>query len=362
METIEERLNSFDMKLIGEGSYASVYKYKDTLYNCFFAMKKLKKATTEKEKERFRHEFELLSKYDHPNILKAYRYIDSKDSYIMEYCDYTLKQYFDKKGNLIENDKRKDIALQFLNALKILHNDELLHRDISYNNILIKQYNCDKITIKISDFGLIKEKNSDLTSIGTSIKGTIIDDTLGSFKDYNLKNEIYSIGIILFYIFTGKQNLENYNDSDKKLLNIINRCIDRNHNNRYNSVDEIISDVYNMFDEDKEIFNNIMTDSYIKVNSPIIDNNGLNELSYEILKNAVDGDGNILYIRSLSGLSIQSGNKSYNPNNAREEAELENAIDVLENNSYIKATDYKRDFFKVTKAGYDYFEQQVVYV
>ena len=55
-------------------------------------------------------------------------------------------------------------------------------------------------------------------------------------------------------------------------------------------------------------------------------------------------------------------NKSYNPNNAREEAELENAIDVLENNSYIKATDYKRDFFKVTKAGYDYFEQQVVYV
>lgn len=362
METIEERLDSFDMKLIGEGSYANVYKYKDTLYNCFFAMKKLKKATTEKEKERFRHEFELLSKYDQPNILKAYRYINSKDSYIMEYCDYTLKQYFDKKGNPIENDKRKDIALQFLNALKILHNDELLHRDISYNNILIKQYNWDKITSKISDFGLIKDKNSDLTSIGTSIKGTIIDDTLGSFKDYNLKNEIYSIGIILFYIFTGKQNLENYNDSDKKLLNIINRCIDRNHNNRYNSLDEIISDVYNMFDEDKEVFNNIMTDSYIKVNSPIIDNNGLNKLSYEILKNAVDGDGNIFYIRSLSGLSIQSSNKSYNPNNAREEAELENAIEVLENNSYIRATDYKRDFFKVTKAGYDYFEQQVVYV
>lgn len=362
MENVEERLSLFDKKLIGEGSYASVYKYKDTLYNCFFAIKKMKKATTEKEKERFKHEFELLSKYDHPNILKAYRYIESEDSYIMEYCDYTLKQYFDKKGNTIENNIRKDIALQFLNALTILHNDDLLHRDISYNNILVKQYDGDKIVIKISDFGLIKDKNFDLTSIGTSIKGTIIDDTMGSFRNYNLKNEIYAIGIILFYIFTGKQNLENFNKSNKNLLSIVNRCIDRNHSNRYDSLDEIISDVSNIFNEDNENSSSGVTNSYIKVNSSIVDDNGLNELSYEILKNAVESDGNIFYIKSLSGLSIQSGNKSYNPSNAREEAELENAIEVLENNYYIKATDYKRDFFKVTKTGYDYFEQQVVYV
>ena len=361
-DAMEERLDEFDIKLIGEGSYANVYKYKDSLYNCFFAIKKLKKATTNKEKERFKREFEILAKYEHPNILKVYKYIDSKASYIMEYCDYTLKQYFDKKGNKIENDIRKNIALQFLNALKILHNDGLLHRDISYNNILIKEYHSNKILVKISDFGLVKDKNLDSTSTGTNIKGTIIDDTLGSFKDYNFKNEIYAIGIILFYIFTGKQNLENYNKNDKKLLNIIDKCIDRNHNNRYDSLDDIISDVLDIFNEDKENTKNSLAHSYVKVNSSIIDNNGLNELSYEILKNAVDSNGEIFFIRALSGLSVQSGNKSYNPNNAREEAELENAIDILENNGYIKPTDYKRDFFKVTKNGYDYFEQQIIYV
>lgn len=170
MDKIEERLDKFNMKLIGEGSYANVYKYKDNLYDCAFAIKSLKKAITEKEKERFKHEFELLAKYNHPNILKAYKYIGFKNAYIMEFCDYTLKQYFEQKGNKLENSTRKDIALQFLNAIKILHNDGLLHRDISYNNVLIKQYDCNKIIIKISDFGLIKDKNSDLTSIGTSIK------------------------------------------------------------------------------------------------------------------------------------------------------------------------------------------------
>lgn len=362
MNAIENRLNEFELKLIGEGSYASVYKYKDPLYNCLFAIKSLKKATNEKEKERFKHEFDLLSKYNHPNILKVYKYIELKNSYIMEFCDYTLKQYFDKKSNNIENNIRKDIALQFLNAIKILHKDGLLHRDISYNNVLIKQYDYNRITIKISDFGLMKDKNSDLTSIGTSIKGTIVDDTLGSFKDYSLKNEIYAIGILLFYIFTGKQNLENYNNNDKKLVNIINKCIDRNHTNRYDSIDEIISDVLNMFNEDKETTNASIINSSIKINSAIVDNNGINELSYEILSNAINSDGNIFYIRTLSGLSVQSGNKSYNPNTAREEAELEDAINMLESHGYIKATDYKKDFFKVTKSGYDYFEKQVIYV
>ena len=78
MDKIEERLDKFNMKLIGEGSYANVYKYKDNLYDCAFAIKSLKKAITEKEKERFKHEFELLAKYNHPNILKAYKYIGFK--------------------------------------------------------------------------------------------------------------------------------------------------------------------------------------------------------------------------------------------------------------------------------------------
>lgn len=41
---------------------------------------------------------------------------------------------------------------------------------------------------------------------------------------------------------------------------------------------------------------------------------------------------------------------------------LDNAVDVLENNAYIKSTSYKREIFKVTKKEYDYFDEQFIYV
>ena len=139
----------------------------------------------------------------------------------------------------LEKNSVEQGFLQFLNALKVLHDDGLLHRDISYNNVLVKQYDYNKVIIKISDFGLIKDQNFDLTSIQTSMKGTIIDDTLVSFNEYNLKNEIYSIGILLLYIFTGKQTLKDYGNNNKKLVNIIDKCIDRVHSKRYDAIDEI---------------------------------------------------------------------------------------------------------------------------
>lgn len=355
MQKNKLHLQDVKLTLIGEGAYAKVFKYKDSFYNCYFALKRINEDTDTKECERFKHEFELLSKYNHPNILKAYCYLENE--YVMEYCDFTLKKYIDKNGNKISLSIRKNIALQFLNAMKIIHDDNILHRDISYNNILIKMYDKNLPIVKISDFGLAKDKNLDLTSIGSNIKGTIIDDTLLSFKDYNLKNEIYAIGIILYYIFTGKQNL--LFEKDDYISKIVKKCVDRNHSVRYNSINEIINDVSNIMENEEK---KTSANTNIKLKSNIIDNSGLNELAVEILENAVKSNGNILYLRTLSGITIQSGNKSYIPNNSREEAELDNAIDVLENNAYIKSTSYKREIFKVTKKGYDYFDEQFIYV
>ncbi len=64
---------SLKKKLIGHGAYANVYKYKDEFYNTHFAIKKLKDDVTKKEKARFEHEYKLLSSYNCPNILKAYK-------------------------------------------------------------------------------------------------------------------------------------------------------------------------------------------------------------------------------------------------------------------------------------------------
>ena len=282
--------------------------------------------------------------------MKVYCYIRSENAYIMDYCEYTLKQYIERNGNNLDFDLRKNIALQFLEAMSFIHAKDLLHRDISFNNILIKENDSIFPFIKISDFGLVKDKSLNLTSTNSLIKGTIIDDTLTSFKDYNIKNEIYSIGYIIHYIFTGRQNL-NFTE-DNSIIQIVKKCIDRNLDNRYNSVDKIINDVRNT----TKIKDNV------KINSNVIDQNGLTELSIKILKDAVDSNGQIIYLKTLSGLTIQSGDKSYKPNNPREEAELEDVIDKLESNELIRAIGYKREIFKVTKQGYDYFEQKVIHV
>ena len=222
-----------------------------------------------------------------------------------------------------------------------------MHRDISFNNILLKEYDDDLIIVRVSDFGLIKEKDSDLTSTGTELKGTIKDDTLVDFKKYNVKNEIYAVGVILSYIFTGKQNLDL---TDNAITHIVNKCVDRNHNNRYDNVQEIIEDVKTLTDE-KDIHNkkSLEFDSSVMVN-------GLNILAREMLQNSVNADGVILKLRTLSGLTIQCGEKSFVPTNAKEEANMEYSLELLIKNDYIRDVGYKGEMYRVTKKGFDLFE------
>ena len=340
---------NFKEKVLGSGAYADVYKYKDKFYNENYAYKKLKNEFTAKELERFKKEFELLHKLNYPYILKAYNYIENDNAYVMEYCDYTLKKYYDLyNGNKekLNFNQRKNIAMQFLRAINYLHANEILHRDISFNNILLKQYDNGLIIVKVSDFGLIKEKNSNLTSTGSEIKGTIIDDTLLDFKNYNIKNEIYAIGVVLFYIFTGKQNLDLTNNA---ISNIVKKCVDRNHSDRYNSVAEIMQDVIGIVSDVKK------KEESVVENNNMLKINDLNELAIDMLENAVNADGIILKLQTLIGLTIQCGNKSFIPSNAKEEANIEYAMELLINNDYIRNVDHKDEVFKVTKKGFDLF-------
>lgn len=144
---------TYELKLIGEGSYAKVFKYKDEYYNKSFVIKRAKKDLNEKEIVRFKCEFEQMKRLNSPYIVEVFCYNDTTNEYIMEYMDFSLNDYINKNNTKIDVVMRKKIGLQILKAFSYIHLKGLLHRDISPKNILIKQYE-DIPVVKVSDFGL----------------------------------------------------------------------------------------------------------------------------------------------------------------------------------------------------------------
>ena len=211
-----------ELHLIGAGSYATVHKFTDPEYGITFARKKLKKTVEEKERQRFRQEYSLMKQFDYPYILKVYGINESDNSYIMEYCEHTLKDFISHNNAKLRFEWRRKLAVQFLYAMNFLHNNGVMHRDLSYKNVLVHTYkNGGAFVIKVSDFGLAKTEYSELTSTGSAMKGSIKDPALSSFKDFRAVNDIYAIGFILNYIFTGRENLP---EDDSPVSRVVQKC------------------------------------------------------------------------------------------------------------------------------------------
>lgn len=102
---------------------------------------------------------------------------------------------------------RKRIALQFLYGINHIHRRGFLHRDLSLQNVLMRVYDDGAVCVKLSDFGLAKDQSSTFTRTHTEMRGTIRDPQLSSFKDYDVRNEVYAIGWLLAYIFTRRESL-----------------------------------------------------------------------------------------------------------------------------------------------------------
>ncbi|EKI9297646.1 protein kinase family protein, partial [Campylobacter jejuni] len=229
---------NYSLDLIGDGSYAKVYKYYDEFYKHYFALKKLNKKVNDKEIQRFIKEFNIMKQINNPYILKVYSLDENKKEYIMEYVDFTLKEYIHKNNSKLSSDERISLGIQIIKGIKTLWNKNILHRDISLKNILIKQYD-DIVVIKISDFGLVKELNSELTSENTEMKGSLNEISRlqkKGFNNYDKSDEIYALSRVLYFIATGRTNLINTK------CDFLEKGINDNVKNRYNNLDDLMRD------------------------------------------------------------------------------------------------------------------------
>jgi serine/threonine protein kinase len=223
---------------VGEGSYAKVFKGIDYLTGQTLALKRLNVDATEVENTRFRHEFEVMKGLDSPYIVKVYKFFDSSNEYLMEFMPQTLKDFMGHNNAKLDDVRRKDMALQliqFLRGIDYLHRKERLHRDLSYSNILVKHHDDQSVNIKICDFGLAKDGDLSLTRTAESKKGTLLDPLLENYKDYSVFNEIYSVGMILNYIFRGSASRA----KESPAAAIIEKAVAISYEQRYQSVREI---------------------------------------------------------------------------------------------------------------------------
>ncbi len=231
-----------DLKPIGEGSYASVYKYKDEFYDKEFVLKRAKKKLDTKELERFKIEYEQMKSLSSPYVTEVYRYNGDENEYIMECMDYSLESYLKKFQDKLDFNAKRKIVFQILNAFKYIHSKGILHRDISPKNILIKKYE-DVLIIKVADFGLVKIPESGLTSLMTDFKGAFNDLSLEQegFSSYNILHETYALTKLIYYTMTGRTNIKIDSIKNSNIKQFVSKGISLDKNVRYKNVDEMIS-------------------------------------------------------------------------------------------------------------------------
>lgn len=237
---LKKQQSPVELKMIGSGSYANVYAYVDPDYGIKFAVKRAKRETKERDLQRFRQEFDVMKDLSFPYIVEVYKFDETRNEYRMEFCDETLRDYISKRNGTLHFSTRKRVALQFLYGISYIHSQGYLHRDISLQNVLMKVFGSGAVLVKLSDFGLVKDQASLFTRTQTEMRGTIRDPQLHKFKDYGILNEMYSVGWVLSYIFTGRDALSTEMDEASR---IVQKCTAPNLTQRYSSALEIIADV-----------------------------------------------------------------------------------------------------------------------
>ena len=194
------------IKSIGEGGMANVYLAYDTILDRNVAVKVLRGdlASDEKFVRRFQREALAASSLYNENIVEVYDVGEDNGQYyiVMEYIDGKhLKNLLKKRGKLTVPET-VDIMSQIASGLSVAHDQYLIHRDIKPQNIMILENGL----VKITDFGIAMAMNSTQLTQTNSVMGSVhyLPPEQASGKGASLQSDIYSMGILMYELLTGK--------------------------------------------------------------------------------------------------------------------------------------------------------------
>ncbi len=257
---------------LGAGGMGEVYRARDTKLNRDVAIKILPAAFAQDDERlaRFKREAQVLASLNHPNIaaIHGLEESDGIHALVMELVEgLTLVDRI--SAGPIPIDDALTIAKQIAEALEYAHERGVIHRDLKPANVKVTQDG----TVKVLDFGLAKvfadeTQDADLSHSPTLIKGTQAGVILGTAaymspeqaqgKTVDKRSDIWSFGVVLYEMLTGKQLFSGETVSDTLasvlrdevdwktlpadtppgIRRLLQRCLDRDRKRRLRDIGE----------------------------------------------------------------------------------------------------------------------------
>ncbi len=274
---------------LGDGSYGTVYLAINIMTKQNIAMKKINKVKeNEIDDMEIKNEIDILTKLDHPNIVKIIEFYSTPKAYyiITDFC--SCGELYNQIKHQYTENQLAVLFYQVLSGLCYLHDKNIVHRDLKLENILISEIEKDNNTndkyfwVKIIDFGTAKifEKNkNEKAVVGSSYY--IAPEVL--HKNYNEKCDTWSVGVILYMLIVGRAPFDGQNDEEiieniekgefnskhKKLLNssieiqdLVKQLLEVNVNKRLSSSDALKHPWFKKFNA-KSLYSNIEKEKII---------------------------------------------------------------------------------------------------
>jgi fused-like protein len=202
-------------KKLGSGLEGNIYQVKSKKDGNYYALKDIDKDRI-KSVDSVRRSTKYQKALKHPNIAEIKKAFEDETNIviILELCDEDLFSYLKRKK--LTNEEKKEIFKQIVIALKYIHSENIIHRDIKPQNILM----CKGIP-KITDFGLAKKVDAKFKYIkGTAGTPRYISPEILRNEPYTFATDIWSLGILFYRFVYDKDFLSELKDPDLIMENI----------------------------------------------------------------------------------------------------------------------------------------------
>lgn len=290
------------LEKIGTGGMGNVFKAHDRRLDRIVAIKVLKMEYNEDNNfiRKFKRESLAAASISHPNIVSIYdvgsEIMDDQEVHyiVMEFIDgKTLKELINDEGRLSEK-RALNYCIQIAEALKVAHSKHIVHRDIKSQNIMVTRDD----RVKVTDFGIARVADNTTVTATNAVMGSVHyfspEQARGAKVDN--RSDIYSLGIVLYEMLTGKLPFDADNPVSVALMQVqspmprpsdtirslspdvdhlVLKMTDKVPNKRYADVFELIKDIKGYTMGTRSITNNTVNtgnDRTAVVTPPLINN------------------------------------------------------------------------------------------